>query len=67
MPTAYIGKCRYEIQEQKAVPVWYTDTGCTGPFREIFSMIKPVREKCGEKKGGENRCRNLAGKLQGKS
>jgi uncharacterized membrane-anchored protein YitT (DUF2179 family) len=33
----YIDKCRYEIQEQKEVPVWYT-----GPFRELLvsDMIK---------------------------
>jgi hypothetical protein len=26
MDIVYIDKCRYEIQEQKEVPVWYTGT-----------------------------------------
>jgi hypothetical protein len=26
MDVAYIDKCRYEIQGQKEVPVWYTAT-----------------------------------------
>jgi hypothetical protein len=30
MDIAYSGKCRYEIQEQKEVPQWYT-----GPFRAL--------------------------------
>jgi hypothetical protein len=30
MAVAYIDKYRYEIQEQKEVPVWYT-----GPFRAL--------------------------------
>jgi hypothetical protein len=28
---AYIGKCRYEIQEQNELPVW-----CTGIFRALY-------------------------------
>jgi hypothetical protein len=32
MDVVYIGKCRYEIQEQKEVPVWYT-----GIYRPISS------------------------------
>jgi hypothetical protein len=32
MDIVYIDKCRYEIQEQKEVPVWYT-----GIYRPISS------------------------------
>jgi hypothetical protein len=31
MDTVYIYKCRYEIQEQKQVSIWYT-----GTFREVL-------------------------------
>jgi hypothetical protein len=32
MDIIYTDKCRYEVQEQKEVPVWYT-----GPFRALLS------------------------------
>jgi hypothetical protein len=32
MGIVYIDKCRYEVQEQKEVPVWYT-----GIYRSILS------------------------------
>jgi hypothetical protein len=31
MDVVYIRKCRYEIQEPKEVPVWYT-----GPFQALI-------------------------------
>jgi hypothetical protein len=34
MDMVYIDKYRYEIQEQKEVPVWYTD-----PFRALFKNV----------------------------
>jgi hypothetical protein len=34
MDIVYIDMCRYEIQEQKYVPVWYT-----GIFRALLSTI----------------------------
>jgi hypothetical protein len=30
MNIVYIDKCRYEIREQRQIPVWYT-----GPFRAV--------------------------------
>jgi hypothetical protein len=33
MDIVHIDKCRYEIQKQKEVPVWYS--GITGPFRAL--------------------------------
>jgi hypothetical protein len=37
MDIAYIDKCRYEIKEQKEVPVWYT-----GPFRALVLSQEAV-------------------------
>jgi hypothetical protein len=32
MDIVYVDECRYEIQEQEEVPVWYT-----GPFRALLT------------------------------
>jgi hypothetical protein len=34
MDIVYIDKCRYEIREQKEVPVWYT-----GMYRDHFRAL----------------------------
>jgi hypothetical protein len=48
MDIVYIDKCRYEIQEQKEVPVWYTGIyrpiSSTGQFH-IF-IISTLGERC---------------------
>jgi hypothetical protein len=35
MDIVYVDKCRYEVQEQKEVPVWYT-----GIYRPISSSAE---------------------------
>jgi hypothetical protein len=35
MDIVYVDKCRYEVQEQKEVPVWYT-----GIYRPISSTAE---------------------------
>jgi hypothetical protein len=41
MDVVYIGKHRYEIQEQKEVPVWYT-----GTYRPISNTVVNQEVQC---------------------